>query len=230
MLEVLWQLGRPRTIVVGAAAIVVLGILLVTLSGPEFVNEPHPHPAVGTPRPLPIEPGMPLENVFAILGTQTPQSNPDAPALVRYAYGSDLIIDAFNARVYAITFSVPNRTWHGLRTGISRQNAEGGLALLAPPVEATASNAPAPTLVGKYLAYPSLAQRPRRVLRADVRPPNGCYDVLVEMRPRVVGILVDGDRRYAAIGPDGTEPEWTVTEIRVISRSVPGPYAPDVAC
>lgn len=230
LLELLWQLGRPRTIVVSVGLIGALGLVLVILSGPAFVNEPHPYPLVGTPRPLPIEPGMPLETVFAILGTQTPQAHPDAASLARYSYGSDLTIDALNARVYALTFAVPNRTWHGLRTGISRQNAEGALALLAPPVEASAPNAAPPELIGKYLAYPSLEQRPRRVLRAEVRPPNGCYDVLVELRPRVIGVLVDGDRRYAAIGPEGTDAEWTVTQIRVVSRSMPGPYAPAVAC
>ncbi len=228
--ELLWQLGRPRTIVAGAGLIAGLALVLVFLTGPNFVNEPHPRPFVGTPRPLPIEAGMPLETVFAILGTQSPQAHPDASALARYAYGSDLTIDALNGRVYAVTFSVPNRSWRGLRTGISRQNAEGALALLAPPVDAGAANTPAPALIGKYLAYPSLEQRPRRVLRADVRPPNGCYDVLVELRPRVIGVLIDGDQRYAAIGPEGTDAEWTVTEIRVVNRSVSGPYAPTVAC
>ncbi|MGD2136037.1 MAG: hypothetical protein PVF27_07755, partial [Gemmatimonadales bacterium] len=158
----------------GVTLIAILLVGLVVASGPDFVAEPHP---VRVPddqlRPLPIDPGVPIENVFALLGPQAPQSAPESRRLARYAYGTDLTIDALNGVVYAITYSVPNRRWRGLQVGVPQRLVEGALALLGIPQvsEPTGSQL---RRVGKYAVYPSLEQRPARTLRTEVRPPNGC--------------------------------------------------------
>lgn len=228
--ELLWQLGRPRTIVIGAISIVVLGTLLVLSTGPEYVTEPHPIVYAGEVRPLPVEPNTPIAAVFAVLGTRAPEAHPTAPSLARYSYGSDLVVDALNAQVYALTFSVPNRSWSGLRVGVSRMNAEGALALLATPEDRGVSGGAPPQPISGYTVYPSLDSLPTLTLVAAVRPPNGCYDVQVELNPQVSGILIDGDRRHAVIGSEGAVPRWVVTRVRVVSRRVRGPYGGDVAC
>ena len=64
---------------------------------------------------------------------------------------------------------------------------------------------------------------------AEVRPPNGCYDVVVDIQPRAAGLLVDRDRRYAVIGPPAAQFEWVATRVRVINRAVAGP-AGSAAC
>ncbi len=228
--EFLWQLGRPRTIVVGVLLILALGIGLVLSSGPRFIRQPRPINFEGDVRPLPVEANSPMSTVFAVLGTRTPETHPDAPVLARYSYGSDLVIDALNGRVYAVTFSLPNRSWKSLRIGVSRQNAEGAMALLATPEDRGIESAARPQRIAGYAVYPSLDSLPIHTLVAGVRPPNGCYDVRVELQPRSTGILVDGDARYAVIGPEGTQAVWVVTRIRIVSRAVRGPYVPDVAC
>ena len=78
--------------------------------------------------------------------------------------------------------------------------------------------------------YPSLDERPVRTLRAEVRPPNGCLDVLVDLQPRAIGVLLDGDDRYAVVGRGEPTLDWVVTRIRVVSRAIRGPYAAGVAC
>jgi hypothetical protein len=215
----------------GVTLIAILLVGLVVASGPDFVAEPHP---VRVPddqlRPLPIDPGVPIENVFALLGPQAPQSAPESRRLARYAYGTDLTIDALNGVVYAITYSVPNRRWRGLQVGVPQRLVEGALALLGIPQvsEPTGSQL---RRVGKYAVYPSLEQRPARTLRTEVRPPNGCVDIEVELRPRAVGILIDGDQRYAVVGEGDPPLEWFSTRVRVINRAVVGPYAEgDPAC
>ncbi len=228
--EFLWQLGRPRSIVIGVLLIVVLGVLVLASSGPRFVPQPRPVPFQGEVRPLPIEPNAPVSTVFAVLGTRSPRAHPTAPQLARYSYGDDLVVDALNGRVYALTFSVPNRSWRGLRIGIPRQTVVGALALLATPedrgVEAPANVRP----TAGYMTYPSLDSLPTQTFVAGVRPPNGCYDVQVELNPQVSGLLVDGDRRHAVVGPEGTAAEWAASRIRIVSRAVRGPYAAGIVC
>jgi hypothetical protein len=228
--EFLWQLGRPRNILIGVALIAALGVTLLLTSGPEFVEEPHPAPFTGAPRPLPVEPNTPITTVFAVLGTRNPEPHPQASALARYSYGTDLTVDALSGRVYALSFSVPNRSWQGLRIGASPQNAQGALALLAPPADEGVPNPVAPQVRDGYVVYPSLDALPVRVLSAAVRPPNGCYDVRAELRPQIAGLLIDGDRRYAVAGREGTEPRWVVTRIQVVSRAMSGPYAGPPIC
>jgi hypothetical protein len=168
--------------------------------------------------------------VFSALGPQPSQPNPTARTLERYSYGTDMFVDALNARVYAITLSVPNRSWRGLRVGMTQTNAEGALALLGPPREAEPTTTPAADTVSGYLVYRTLDLRPRRTLLAEVRPPNNCFDVLVDLRPRTLGILTKGRQKWVVVvPPDGTH-EWVVTRIRVISRSMPGPYSVGPVC
>ena len=176
-------------------------------------------------RPLPIEPNQPISNVFALLGTQAPQSVPGAARLARYSYGTDLYIDAINDRVYAITVGVTNRTWHGLSVGAPERTATGTLALLGVVREDDAAPVPPPLEVSGYRVYQSLDSRPRRLLRVEVRSPNGCFDAEITLRPQTVGLLLKGENRYAVLGKGSdVEPEWVVTQIRVVDRRVSGPY------
>jgi hypothetical protein len=213
---------RPIATIGVPLSVVLLGLLLFR-PGTKFIQQPSPVPYRGEVLPLPIEPGVALSVVFAILGAQPPHPSPEGPSLERYSYGTDLNIDALNGAVYAISLLVPNRSWHGLRVGIPERQVEGTLALLgplqpaAPPVDSKAD------IMRGLLVYPSLDGRPTRSLKAEVRPPNGCYDVVVRIQPRAAGILVSGDRRYAVIGPPKTQLDWVATHVQVINRAVPGP-------
>jgi hypothetical protein len=229
LLERLRSYARRRPYLAAGLSIIVLGLAgLLVWSGPEFVDQPDPPVAVGDARPLAVEPGAPVPLVFAILGVQPPHPHPDAPSLERYVFGTDITVDALNGLVYAITLKVPSLTWRGLRAGMSQRNAEGALALLGPPREISASTARADTIAG-YLVYPSLDGRPLRRIGAEVRPPNGCLDVVVDLRPRAAGIIVDGDRRYAAIGSPDVVPEWVATSILIVNRAAGGPLG-EAAC
>lgn len=226
-LDRLRDLARRRPVpVIGVPLIVVLFIALISRSGPAFIQQPSPVPLVGEVLPLPIEPGAPLNLVFGVLGVRPPRPSPDAQALERYSYGTDLAIDALNGAVYNISLLVPNRSWHGLRVGIPQREVEGALALLGPPKPASPPTTPRADTLGGLVVYPSLEARPNRPLMAEVRPPNGCYDVVVDVQPRAAGVLVDGDRRYAVIGPPAAQLEWVATKVTVINRAVTGPLGP----
>lgn len=214
---------------IGIPLVVILLGRLLFRSGPEFVEQPHPPVATGEILPLPIEPGQAVSAVFAVLGVQPPRVHPEFRVLERYAYGTDLAIDALNGAVYAIVLGVPNRSWRGLRVGISQQNAEGALALLGVPQPAAPPTEPRADTIAGYLVYPSLEARPRRSLKAEVRPPNGCFDAIVDIQPRAAGILIQGDREFAAIGPPAALPEWVATRVTVLSRQVAGPMG-NAAC
>ncbi|MBE0592768.1 MAG: hypothetical protein IH616_10265, partial [Gemmatimonadales bacterium] len=174
---------------------------------------------------LPIEPNGPVTTAFAVLGTQQPEVVPEARQLARYSYGTELTVDALNDAIYAITMSLPNRTWKGVPVGEPEHTVRGALALLGVPEELPAGPTPALTTISGYRVYPSLAERPRRTLRVKVRPPNGCFDVDVELQPRIAGLLLTGSHRYAVVGRGDVEPEWVSTRVRVVNRSLTGPYA-----
>jgi hypothetical protein len=210
---------------------VVLGAFLLLTAGPRFT------PGISPPvlpdadaRPLPLNPNTPITLAFSALGTNPPQQNPDDSRLFRYTYGSDLVVDAVGGRIYAITLRIPNRSWRGIRPGQDQRRAEGELALLGNPEEIAVSTPPAGPPLAGYVVYNSLDSRPSRTLRAVVRPPNGCFDVLVELRPRVIGTIQDGEQRYVAVAEEGGSPVWVVTQIRIVSRSMHGPYAAAPAC
>jgi hypothetical protein len=219
---------QPVPVVGLPLSVILLGLLLFR-SGPTFVDQPSPVPITGPALPLPIEPGAPVTTVFAVLGVQPPQPNPEHSELARYSYGTDLTIDALNGSVYLITLLVPNRTWHGLQVGVPEQQALGALALLGQPQQAAAPTAPRADTLRGLVAYPSLAQRPTRSVEAQVRPPNGCYDVIVDIQPRAAGVLIDGARRWAVLGPLRAQPEWVATSVRIINRALAGPGGP-AAC
>lgn len=213
---------------IGIPVILVLLGFMVFGHRPKFVERPDPVPFSGEVLPLSIDPGQPITVVFAILGTQPPSPHPELRTLERYYYGADLVIDALNRVVYAIDLRVPSRSWKGLRVGMNRLNAEGALALLGVPRESPISeSAPADTVAG-YVVYPSLDGRPRQSLRVEVRPPNGCFDVAVDLQPRVVGLIRNAGREYPAVGPPGASLDWVVTRVTVTSRAISGPGGPAV--
>jgi hypothetical protein len=229
--RLLGRLAAQRTLTAFAFATVVLVVILIVTSGPRFTPLDDPLATAGEPLLLPVYPDRDIASVFAILGPQPPQPVPGAPHLARYVYGTGLEIDALNDVVHALTFSRPNRVWQGLRPGLPERQAVGALALLGAPQEIGGGVAPLPPQqVGKYRVYPSLAERPRRTLVAEVRPPNGCFDVQVELEPRAVGILRRGDDRLAVIGVNDATLSWIVSRIRIVSRTVGGPYAMAAGC
>lgn len=229
-LERLQHLARRRPIAaIGLPLSVILLGMLLFRSGPKFVEQPSPVPYHGAVLPLPIEPGAALTTVFGVLGVQPPRPSPEGTSLERYSYGSDLAVDGLNGTVYAISLLVPNRSWHGVRVGIPEQEVEGALALLGPPQPAAPPVNPRADTLRGLLVYPSLEGRPARSLKAEVRPPNGCYDVVVTIQPRASGILVSGDRQYAVIGPPQIQLDWVATRVQVINRAVSGPAGP-TAC
>ncbi len=223
------KVGRRPIPAIGIPLILVLLGFMVFRSRPKFIEQPHPASFSGEVLPLPLEPGQPITTVFAILGTQPPRPHPEARVLERYYYGADLVIDALNRVVYAIDLRVPSRSWKGLRVGMNRLNAEGALALLGVPRESSAPQTARADTVAGYVVYPSLEDRPRQNLKVEVRPPNGCFDVAVDLQPRVVGLVRDARREYAAVGPPGAHLDWVVTRVTVISRAMPGPGGP-AAC
>lgn len=230
LLDELQELLRRRPVpVVGIPLIVILLVALVSRSGPSFVQQPSPVPLTGQVLPLPIEPGASVNAVFGVLGVQPPRPSPEGRSLERYSYGTDLNIDGLNGAVYIISILVPNRSWHGLRVGIPEREVEGALALLGPPQPAGPPVTPRADTLRGLVVYPSLDGRPKRSLKAEVRPPNGCYDVVVDIQPRAAGVLVDRDRRYAVIGPPEAQLVWVATRVQVISRAIAGPIGP-AAC
>ncbi len=219
-----------RRLIVGWGLIAVLTLLLILTSGPRYIEAPHPPPPSAQPRPLILEPFAPVTDVFSILGPQEPQAVADAPQLARHSYGTDFYVDALNRRVYAVTLEVGSRSWRGLQVGQPERTVEGMLAMLGPVRRAGSESTRQPQEIGGYLVFPSLEERPRRTLLVEVRPPNGCFDVTVDLQPQTAGILRRGSRRYAVIGEGSDAPlTWVATRIRITTRRISGPYA-SVAC
>lgn len=217
------RFDQRRVVAAGSGAIVVLLGLLLWLTRSRFVEMPHPAAvAADEVRPLPLNVRAPVPTIFAILGTANPQPHPTAPEVERYSYGTGLYVDALNGFVYSISIGVGNRSWRGLRVGIPEREAEGSLALLGAPVRGQPIG-PDAELRSGYLVYPSAEQRPTRSLGAEVRPPNGCFDVNVQLQPRGIGLLIDGDARYSVAAREGEPITWVVTRIQVVDRSRRGP-------
>ena len=217
---------------IAAVLIVVFGIMWIATTRQRFVEQEHPHllddETLLLPLAVPVD--APMETVFSILGTRAPRPVPDQPRLQRYSYGTDLEVDAINGRVYAISIRVPNRQWQGLRVGMSEANAQGALMLLGPPRQFGSAVTTRPQDMGGYSVYLSMDERPRKTIGAEVRPPNGCFDVLVDVQPKLAGFVIDGERRYPTLGRGDVSPEWLVTQIRIVSRATVGPFAQGVAC
>ncbi|UCD24453.1 MAG: hypothetical protein JSW51_00605 [Gemmatimonadota bacterium] len=222
---------RRRSSVIGGILIVVMAAIVIFTSGPRFSEGTNPALVPDEDvRPLPLTVDSPIALAFSALGTRSPRENPDDPSLMRYSFGSDLIIDAAGSSIYAVRLRVPNRSIHGLRVGMSRQRAEGELALLAVPQEVTSSTSSPAQIIAGYQVFGSPDARPRVTLAAEVRPPNGCYDVFVDLQPQGIGTVVDGDVSYVAVAREDDPFNWVVTEIRVVSRSRRGPGSSSPAC
>lgn len=225
-----WLSDNRRRLTVGWAIIAVLAIALFLTAGPRYIEAPHPPEAPDQARILDVQPFVPITTVFSVLGQQEPEVVAEARQLARYSYGSDLYIDALNARVYAITLEVGSRTWRGLQVGMLERAAEGTLSLLGRVQREEPVGARPPQEIGGYSVYPSLEDRPTRTLLVEVRPPNGCFDVSVDLQPQASGILRSGSERYAVIGEGSNVPlTWVITRIRITTRRASGPHGP-VAC
>ena len=224
-------LVRGRSFLTAGSGLILLLILVLVLSTrARFSPADSPARYSSVIRPFPVSPNDPIAMVFSAVGPQVSQPNPTARTLERYSYGTDLYIDALNGVVYSITLAVPNRSWRGLRVGLNQTNIEGVLALLGTPFVAdSAMDSRADTISG-YVAYRNLDTRPRRTLVASVRPPNGCYDAFVDLQPRAIGVLTKGRDRWVVITRVGGVQEWVVTRVRVVSRSMAGPYTGEPAC
>ncbi len=222
-----------RRLLTGAGALIVVSVMILrATSGTRYIEQKHP-PIVEDLtllRALAVPVNVRMETVFSVLGTQAPRAVPNQPRLQRYSYGTDLEVDAINGRVYAIAIRVAGRVWRGLRVGIGETNAQGALALLGRPRQFGDPVTMQPRDVAGYNVFPSVGQRPRRTIGVEVRPPNGCYDVMVDVQPKLSGILIDGDRRYGVLEDGALTSEWFVTQIRIVSRSMTGPYASGIAC
>jgi hypothetical protein len=215
----------------GGALIVILAVVVLLTSGPQFSAGTIPTPvAEADVRPLPLDVNSPITLAFSALGSRSPRENPDNPRLMRYTFGSGLVIDAAGSSIYAIRLRIPNRSWRGLRVGMNRQRAEGELALLGVPQEVTIPSSTAGRVVAGYHVFGSLEARPKFTLLAEVRPPNGCYDAFVDLQPQAIGTIDDGDVSYVAVAEEGGSLNWVVTEIRVVSRSRRGGYSASPAC
>lgn len=214
--------------VTATVALVVVSLLWI-ISRPTFEESLIPPPAVGEALPFPVQPNTPILGAFALLGPRTPGVHPDSPSLARYDFGSGTTVDVFNGIVYAVTLESPARSWQGNRVGTDERRARGVLSLLGPMTE-DEGTAAAPFPFGGYLTYRRMADLPRRRLSAAVRPPNGCYDVQVDLAPQVIGTATRGDENFVAVARRGGEISWVTHRVRVVSRSMRGPYAGAPAC
>ena len=230
-LEKLWRGATDkRSFAFGGTLIVVLAAIVMFNAGPRFSAGTSPTPVADADvRPLPLNVNTSITLAFSALGPRSPRANPDDRRLMRYTFGSDLVIDATGSVIYAIKLRIPNRSWRGFRVGMSRQRSEGELALLGVPQEVTTPSSTGQVVAG-YVVFGSLDSRPKLTLLAEVRPPNGCYDVLVDLQPQAIGTLDDGSVSYVAVAQEGGSLNWVVTEIRVVSRSRRGPYSSGPAC
>jgi hypothetical protein len=228
--QLLTLLQNRRNATIAGAVIVSLALLLALSSRARFTDAPSPVVYSGVVRPFPVSPNDPITMVFSALGPQKPAPNPDAQSVERYSYGTDLNVDAINGRVYAVTIAVPNRSWQGLRVGMSATNAEGALAMLGAPRESDSRLNPNADTLSGYVVYRTLQSRPSHTLVAEVRPPNNCYDVSVDLQPRSIGYLTRGGQKWVALNRPGGPLEWVITRIQVVSRSMPGPYSTGPVC
>jgi hypothetical protein len=230
MMRALQFLRQKTFLTVAGGLVALLGVILFAMSGPRFSVYPSPAMFTGVVRPIPASPNDPVPVLFSAIGPQTPQPNPQARELQRYSYGTDFIVEAQNGVIYAVTFAVTNRSWRGIRIGMDSLSAVGTLALLGTPSVDTPIVTRGDTIAG-YIVYRSADQRPRRTLRAEVRPPNNCYDVEVDLQLRQIGTLRVRDRVFSVVGEvGGAPPDWVVTRVRAVSRAMPGPYGGEPVC
>ena len=212
------------TAVGGVVGIIIVIVLIYLITKPTFHERFDPPFLTSDARPFPVATDAPIDAAFAIFGTITPSVHPDSPSLARYRFEPGVFVDALNSAVYAITLTSTERVWNGNRVGLTEQLARGRLALLGDIAERP-TRAANPFPVGSWLVFTDAAARGARVLTARVRPPNGCFDVQVQLSPRIIGELTRGDETFVAVARRGGTPEWVVVQVRVVSRALDGPYA-----
>jgi hypothetical protein len=228
--EKLARFVRANAVLVAAVTVGIVGLVMLwSVSRPTFEEGAIPPHLSGEALPFPVQPNVPIVGAFALVGTVPPQVNPDAASLARYDFGRGATVDVLNGIVYAITLTTPERAWNGARVGLDEVPARGQLALLG-TVQVRAVPSLTARTVGNYVAYPTLEQLPHRLLTTAVRPPNGCYDVEMELAAQVIGTVTRGEEHFFAIARRGSVPRDVIHRVRVVSRSMPGPYAGRPAC
>lgn len=222
---------KHRSVALAVLALVIVIPLIWIITRPNFVADPQPPIITTTPRPLAVLPNVPIDAAFGMLGTERPVVNPDTRALARYQWPDGVIVDALNGMVYAVTLTRGQRSWRGLQVGTPEEAARGEMALLGPLDEPPRGAPRRAILLEGYQVVPTLDDRPIRGLTAEIRPPNGCLDVQVTFTPRTIGRLRQDPNDLWALARGATPFEWVVGSIRLVSRTVPGPYAgrPDCA-
>jgi hypothetical protein len=215
--------------VTSVGLVAVAAVLMWYVSRPTFTSTLQPPALSGEALPFPVVPNTPVLGAFALLGPQVATVHPESPSLARYDFGDGTLVDTFNGVVYAVTLTSPRRSWQGNRVGVDQTRARGGLALLGPVTEDEPAAA-APFPFGGYLAFRGLADLPRHRLTAEVRPPNGCYDVQLVTAPQVIGTATRGGETFLAVSRRGGTLAWVVHEVRVVSRAIRGPYAGPPVC
>ncbi|HEX9729459.1 MAG TPA: hypothetical protein VGA37_13210 [Gemmatimonadales bacterium] len=223
-----WIVAHRSAVGSGIVLTVVLSLIYV-ITRPTFEEGYDPPFLADDARPFPVQLNIPIDAVFAIFGTAPPELNPDSPALARYRFGPGTFVDAYNGAVYAVTLTTIERSWRGNRVGLSEPLVEGRLALLG-AIERPRSAASAPFPVGDHLVYARRNDRPVRTLVTRVRPPNGCFDVFVDLAPRAIGQVTRGEEAFVAVARRGGTMEWVSVQVRAVTRAIPGPYAGPPEC
>ncbi|MCZ6916822.1 MAG: hypothetical protein O7I93_08600 [Gemmatimonadetes bacterium] len=218
-----WIKGQAKARPGWATLAVVAGFIFVIvmirrIGAPDFLAQADPPAASGEVLPLAVEPGTRLDIMFSILGTRTPRPHPTQANLERYVYSLDLVADAMNGEVYALTLRTPDRSWRGLRVGMSSIEGEGALSMLGRFTSRTQSRGE-PQIKDGYQIFSSRTILPVRRITAEVRPPNGCLDVTVEFRPAITGVLIDGGLRTLVVAREAEELNWVLTQTYVVSRT-----------
>lgn len=208
------------------------GFLIVAVAG-YFVLRPGLDPLpdtdyTGQILPLPLEPGADINVMFAQLGSANPEAVQQWPSMVRYRFPS-VTVDLDNGFVYRIELNGPARTWERLRVGMGEDEARGALALLGDPSGQRTDDPPVRFQSG-YRVFPSLAERPENRLTVQVRPPNGCFDLIAVLRPTPIGILKKGESEFAAVAKGSDDIAWGVEEVVVVDRKRAGPLGPAARC
>ncbi len=212
------------TAVGGVVGIAIVIVLIYVITKPTFRERFDPPLLTSDAFPFPVAVDAPIDAAFAIFGTIAPSVNPDSPSLARYRFEPGVFVDALNSAVYAITLTSTERVWNGNRVGLTEQLARGRLALLG-DIADESTRAANPFPVGPWLVFTDGAARSARVLTARVRPPNGCFDVQIQLSPRIIGEVTRDEERFVAVARQGGTPEWVVVQVRVVSRALDGPYA-----
>ncbi len=221
---------RERFLLVAVPAVAVLVFVVVVAARPRFSEQLNPPPLSGTARPLSVSPNQPVQVAFSMLGQQAARPHRKYRSVQVYSYGTDLVIETINNLIYKISLAIPNRSWNGLRVGMSEQQAKGSLAILGNPTERGPTVPTRPDTLGGYVVFRSLDARPTRTVEARVRPPNGCYDVRLSLKPRALGFVFSGTRKYAAVAKPGDPMSWVVAKIEVLSRRIRGPETGPPVC